>query len=226
MYYSSSLIFFFHECGIIGYSLHSYYIIKQGGICIGGLWYGFLVSVPEFPYCAPLNYYHMHKPWMWCAVESQLLTPRSVQVNNVDFANIIREEAVLFLLDLPKGEEVTILAQKKKDGEHTFRVWWGSLTFHYMPHLSNTSYYISVAETALTGWIYVVLACMCGFVQSCISAGIAMLSLWSPRYDVQSVLTNCCGFLGDWSGKSPKCDQLPWLSNLTLWQMAYCEALI
>ena len=39
------------------------------------------------------------------------------QVNNVDFANIIREEAVLFLLDLPRGEEVTILAQKKKDGE-------------------------------------------------------------------------------------------------------------
>lgn len=41
----------------------------------------------------------------------------SLQVNNVDFANIIREEAVLFLLDLPKGEEVTILAQKKKDGK-------------------------------------------------------------------------------------------------------------
>ena len=41
----------------------------------------------------------------------------SLQVNNVDFANIIREEAVLFLLDLPKGEEVSILAQKKKDGE-------------------------------------------------------------------------------------------------------------
>lgn len=38
-------------------------------------------------------------------------------MNNVDFTNIIREEAVLFLLDLPKGEEVTILAQKKKDGE-------------------------------------------------------------------------------------------------------------
>ncbi|TSM52320.1 Tight junction protein ZO-1 [Bagarius yarrelli] len=36
-------------------------------------------------------------------------------VNNVDFANIIREEAVLFLLDLPKGDDVTILAQKKKD---------------------------------------------------------------------------------------------------------------
>lgn len=40
-----------------------------------------------------------------------------LQVNNVDFANIIREEAVLFLLDLPKGEEVSILAQKKKDGQ-------------------------------------------------------------------------------------------------------------
>ena len=35
----------------------------------------------------------------------------------MDFANIIREEAVLFLLDLPKGEEVSILAQKQKDGE-------------------------------------------------------------------------------------------------------------
>ncbi|XP_054417890.1 tight junction protein ZO-1 isoform X1 [Pteronotus mesoamericanus] len=38
-----------------------------------------------------------------------------LRVNNVDFTNIIREEAVLFLLDLPKGEEVTILAQKKRD---------------------------------------------------------------------------------------------------------------
>nr|XP_043896343.1 tight junction protein ZO-1 isoform X6 [Solea senegalensis] len=38
-----------------------------------------------------------------------------LRVNNVDFANIIREEAVLFLLDLPRREEVTILAQKKKD---------------------------------------------------------------------------------------------------------------
>lgn len=27
---------------------------------------------------------------------------------------------MLFLLDLPKGEEVTILAQKKKDGESGF----------------------------------------------------------------------------------------------------------
>uniref|UniRef100_M3ZYT2 Zona occludens protein 1 n=1 Tax=Xiphophorus maculatus TaxID=8083 RepID=M3ZYT2_XIPMA len=38
-----------------------------------------------------------------------------LRVNNVDFANIIREEAVLFLLDLPRGDMVTILAQKKKD---------------------------------------------------------------------------------------------------------------
>ncbi|KAG7261049.1 hypothetical protein CRUP_007186 [Coryphaenoides rupestris] len=38
-----------------------------------------------------------------------------LRVNNVDFANIIREEAVLFLLDLPRGEEVSILAQRKKD---------------------------------------------------------------------------------------------------------------
>ncbi|CAM9494936.1 unnamed protein product [Lampetra planeri] len=38
-----------------------------------------------------------------------------LKVNNVDFQNIIREEAVLFLLELPKGEEVSILAQRKKD---------------------------------------------------------------------------------------------------------------
>lgn len=50
-----------------------------------------------------------------CAVCCSFLLP--LQVNNVDFANIIREEAVLFLLDLPKGDDVTILAQKKKDGK-------------------------------------------------------------------------------------------------------------
>uniref|UniRef100_A0A8C4RCE8 Tight junction protein ZO-1 n=1 Tax=Eptatretus burgeri TaxID=7764 RepID=A0A8C4RCE8_EPTBU len=36
-------------------------------------------------------------------------------VNNVDFRNIVREEAVLYLLDLPKGEEVTVHAQRKRD---------------------------------------------------------------------------------------------------------------
>lgn len=39
------------------------------------------------------------------------------QVNNVDFRGIVREEAVLFLLEIPKGDEVTILAQSKSDGE-------------------------------------------------------------------------------------------------------------
>ncbi|KAM9475050.1 tight junction protein ZO-2b isoform 2-T2 [Clarias gariepinus] len=38
-----------------------------------------------------------------------------VKVNNVDFRGIIREEAVLFLLELPKGENITILAQSKAD---------------------------------------------------------------------------------------------------------------
>lgn len=54
---------------------------------------------------------------MYKLVSLKHLYVSKFQVNNVDFANIIREEAVLFLLDLPKGEEVTILAQKKKDGE-------------------------------------------------------------------------------------------------------------
>lgn len=39
-----------------------------------------------------------------------------LQVNNVDFQGVVREEAVLFLLEIPKGEVVTILAQSKPDG--------------------------------------------------------------------------------------------------------------
>uniref|UniRef100_A0A8C9TSW3 Tight junction protein ZO-2-like n=1 Tax=Scleropages formosus TaxID=113540 RepID=A0A8C9TSW3_SCLFO len=38
-----------------------------------------------------------------------------VKVNNVDFRGLVREEAVLFLLEIPKGETVTILAQSKPD---------------------------------------------------------------------------------------------------------------
>lgn len=39
-----------------------------------------------------------------------------LKVNNVDFQGVVREEAVLFLLEIPKGEVVTILAQSKPDG--------------------------------------------------------------------------------------------------------------
>ncbi|XP_056274724.1 tight junction protein ZO-2-like isoform X3 [Pseudoliparis swirei] len=38
-----------------------------------------------------------------------------LKVNNVDFQGIVREEAVLFLLEIPKGEVITILAQSKPD---------------------------------------------------------------------------------------------------------------
>uniref|UniRef100_A0AAR2JC52 Tight junction protein 2b (zona occludens 2) n=1 Tax=Pygocentrus nattereri TaxID=42514 RepID=A0AAR2JC52_PYGNA len=38
-----------------------------------------------------------------------------MKVNNVDFRGIVREEAVLFLLELPRGENITILAQSKPD---------------------------------------------------------------------------------------------------------------
>uniref|UniRef100_A0A8C7CDL4 Tight junction protein 2b (zona occludens 2) n=1 Tax=Oncorhynchus kisutch TaxID=8019 RepID=A0A8C7CDL4_ONCKI len=38
-----------------------------------------------------------------------------MKVNSVDFRGIVREEAVLFLLEIPKGEDVTILAQSKPD---------------------------------------------------------------------------------------------------------------
>ncbi|XP_053725744.1 tight junction protein ZO-2-like isoform X2 [Synchiropus splendidus] len=38
-----------------------------------------------------------------------------LKVNNVDFQGIVREEAVLFLLEIPKGDLVSILAQSKPD---------------------------------------------------------------------------------------------------------------
>lgn len=38
------------------------------------------------------------------------------QVNNMDFRGMVREEAVLYLLEIPKGEDVTILAQSKPEG--------------------------------------------------------------------------------------------------------------
>ncbi|KAK2823811.1 hypothetical protein Q7C36_020411 [Tachysurus vachellii] len=38
-----------------------------------------------------------------------------MKVNNVDFRGMVREEAVLYLLDIPKGDDITILAQSKPD---------------------------------------------------------------------------------------------------------------
>ncbi|KAM9734878.1 tight junction protein ZO-2a isoform 2-T2 [Menidia menidia] len=38
-----------------------------------------------------------------------------VKVNNVDFRGMVREDAVLYLLDIPKGEDVTILSQSKPE---------------------------------------------------------------------------------------------------------------
>ncbi|XP_014871166.1 tight junction protein ZO-2a isoform X3 [Poecilia latipinna] len=38
-----------------------------------------------------------------------------VKVNSVDFRGMVREDAVLYLLDIPKGEDVTILAQSKPE---------------------------------------------------------------------------------------------------------------
>lgn len=40
----------------------------------------------------------------------------SLQVNNMDFRGMVREDAVLYLLEVPKGEDVTILSQSKPDG--------------------------------------------------------------------------------------------------------------
>lgn len=44
----------------------------------------------------------------------------SYQVNTQDFRGLVREDAVLYLLEIPKGEMVTILAQSRADGE---QIW-------------------------------------------------------------------------------------------------------
>uniref|UniRef100_A0A8C5EQV3 Tight junction protein ZO-2 n=1 Tax=Gouania willdenowi TaxID=441366 RepID=A0A8C5EQV3_GOUWI len=38
-----------------------------------------------------------------------------LKVNNVDFQGVVREEAVLFLLEIPKGDVITILAQSRPE---------------------------------------------------------------------------------------------------------------
>uniref|UniRef100_A0A674CD81 Tight junction protein 2a (zona occludens 2) n=1 Tax=Salmo trutta TaxID=8032 RepID=A0A674CD81_SALTR len=38
-----------------------------------------------------------------------------MKVNNMDFRGMVREDAVLYLLEIPKGDDVTILAQSKPD---------------------------------------------------------------------------------------------------------------
>lgn len=39
------------------------------------------------------------------------------QVNSMDFRGMVREDAVLYLLEIPKGDDVTILVQSKPDGD-------------------------------------------------------------------------------------------------------------
>ncbi|XP_031414149.1 tight junction protein ZO-2a [Clupea harengus] len=48
-------------------------------------------------------------------VEGLRMGDQIMKVNNVDFRDMVREDAVLLLLEIPKGEDVTILAQSKPD---------------------------------------------------------------------------------------------------------------
>lgn len=51
--------------------------------------------------------------------------PLLYQVNTQDFRGLVREDAVLYLLEIPKGETVTILAQSRADGKQVwFWVQW------------------------------------------------------------------------------------------------------
>lgn len=66
------------------------------------------------------------------------------QVNNVDFQGVVREEAVLFLLEIPKGDMITILAQSKPDGKYSpvntapLLLYLGSAGVH--PHAQTPTY--------------------------------------------------------------------------------------
>lgn len=52
---------------------------------------------------------------------------------------------MLFLLDLPKGEEVTILAQKKKDGKLSEKGDVGSVVKGHIESVTRPSYPTSVS---------------------------------------------------------------------------------
>lgn len=57
-----------------------------------------------------------------CFQHRHIVTPSPVfQVNNTDFRGMLREDAVLYLLDIPKGEDVTILVQSKPEGTELHR---------------------------------------------------------------------------------------------------------
>ncbi|KAM4634513.1 tight junction protein ZO-2a isoform 1-T1 [Polymixia lowei] len=47
--------------------------------------------------------------------EGLLTGDQIMKVNNMDFRGMVREDAVLYLLEIPKGEDVTILAQSKPE---------------------------------------------------------------------------------------------------------------
>ncbi|XP_061590478.1 tight junction protein ZO-2a isoform X4 [Cololabis saira] len=47
--------------------------------------------------------------------EGLLTGDQIMKVNSVDFRGMVREDAVLYLLEIPKGEDVTILAQSKPE---------------------------------------------------------------------------------------------------------------
>uniref|UniRef100_A0A8B9RDH6 Tight junction protein 2b (zona occludens 2) n=1 Tax=Astyanax mexicanus TaxID=7994 RepID=A0A8B9RDH6_ASTMX len=68
-------------------------------------------TVGNVPAPASHTHTHTHKR-LRCKSGDQVCF---LQVNNVDFRGIVREEAVLFLLELPRGDNVTILAQSKPD---------------------------------------------------------------------------------------------------------------
>lgn len=52
-----------------------------------------------------------------CAQNFVHLTHPSLQVNNMPFRNLTREEAVQVLLGLPLGKEVELVMQRKQDSE-------------------------------------------------------------------------------------------------------------
>ncbi|MEQ2181468.1 Tight junction protein ZO-2, partial [Goodea atripinnis] len=69
---------------------------------------------------------HLSKVWRdvkihpLCQQRGRNLDLRRLQVNSTDFRGMVREDAVLYLLEIPKGEDVTILAQSKPEGRTHF----------------------------------------------------------------------------------------------------------
>lgn len=87
---------------------------------LAGCWEDLNMDTKDFfasRFCSGQAHKNKHKKLRWYLSINLFVFVCSYQVNTQDFRGLVREDAVLYLLEIPKGEMVTILAQSRADGE-------------------------------------------------------------------------------------------------------------